>query len=238
MKNNDLHSGIPTQAIHESYLDMQRALKSYRQAKDRGDQREVKQAHGEVQEGVLTFFELLRPHIRHEQGVADYWEGTIPEYPGDGSPPDPNDGKAILHIQDRTDVFDLPDNYQECDGLEDWHDALGLNGNRVIMGLSGQGDAVVCSLQEYQKGLVHLDDWETKYITKTKSVGGFYETKEQETVERQRIPIDRLRRAARALTEVADDMNLLSEIKGTRSLYSATDEGEEKEPYGTASPPN
>lgn len=205
------HSGIPTQAIHEAYLDMQRALKSYRQAKDRGEQGTVQQAHGEVQEAVLTFYELLRPHLRHEQGVSQYWDGQCPSYNGDGAPPDPDDGAGVLQVQETTDVFDLPDNYGELESLDEWHDALGLNGNRRIVGIQGSDSAVVCALHDYQLGLRNLDDWETKYKRKVESLGGFYAEQKRETVERQRVPIDRLKRAARELTSVADELNFLSQ---------------------------
>jgi hypothetical protein len=213
MNNDPDHSGIPTQAIHEAYLDMQRSLKAYRQAKDRGSTHEVQQAHGEVQEGVLTFYELLRPHLRHEQGVTGYWQGELPAYPGDGQPPDPDEGAGVLQVQERREVHDLPEGYDTLDGLRDWHEALGLNGNTRLVGISGQGDCVLTIEHRYQLGLRQLDEWETTYTTTSESVGGFYATKRTEQTERQRIPIDRLKRAARELSEVADELGLLTPIE-------------------------
>jgi hypothetical protein len=210
--NDDNHSGIPTQAIHEAYLDMQRARKQYREAKDRGTEREQEAAHGELQDTVLTFYDQLYPHLKHETAVDEYWHGQLPRYNGE-TPPQPEDGKAILQVQQKTDVFDVPDGFESLDGLGDWHDALGLNGNARVVGITGQGQAVVAALHHYEMGLKKLDDWETDYRRTVQSMGGFYETKERETVERVRVPVDRLRRAARSLVEACDELGFLSNIE-------------------------
>jgi hypothetical protein len=163
MSPEDSHSGIPTRAIHEAYLNMQMSLKEYRQAKDGIGAKSQDKAHGELQQDVLTFFELLKPHIRKEPSLQVWWEGELPNYNGDGSPPDPEDGKGIIHYQVKSDPVELDElETTQIEGLQDWHEGLNLNGNRRIIGVAGMGDTALIRYHQYQKGLKHLDSWETK----------------------------------------------------------------------------
>jgi len=242
---DDTHPGIPTRAIHEQYVAMQGSLQQYRTARDQGQA--VQRAHGDLQRDVLTFYELLRPHLKAQDAVSDWWEGKLPNYkPSEPEyVPDPDDGRGILQIQTARRVVDLSEadfSQARADGpseasLKDWHDALGLNGGVRVEGVAGLGDSVLLTIQEYQLGLRQMDDWETKYQRKRQSQGGFMSDKTTETVERQRIPADRLIRAARELSDVTDHMNLLTDISSSRETFLATDNDEQKEPYGTAEPP-
>lgn len=226
MNTDDTQSGIPTRAIHEAYLDMQRALKAYREAKDAQHQSQMQEAHGELQQSVLTFYELLRPHLRNETAVSDWWQGKLPNYTRDLQPPDPDDGKAIIQVQEKGRTMPVPEdiNPDELETLEDWHTALGLNGNVRIAGLMGEGNTLLVKVHEYQKGLKHLDEWETKYKRVTKRKDGFMGDKREETIERQRIPIDRLKRAARSLADVAERLGALSDFDVSESYTQITDE--------------
>lgn len=214
MNNDSRDSGLPTRAVHEAYLDMQRALKQYRSAKDTGDDTAISRAHGDVQESVITFFELLRPYLRDNDTVAKYWEGRPPNYPGNGHPPDPRDGHGILQVQERTEVVPVEDSdVEDLDGLQDWHDELGLNGNVRLKMVQGQGESAVVSYQAYQLGLQHIDDWETKYETERSSYGGFLGDKQSTTKRQVRVDMPRLKRAARELATAAKDMGFLSDIE-------------------------
>ena len=224
------HSGIPTRAIHESYIEMQRALQSYRNAKDAQRQGPMANAHGELQSGVLTLYEIIRPHLKKEPALGDWWEGRLPNYPGDYQPPDPDQGRGILQVQQKRRQVELNGvNPDTLDGLKEWHEALGMNGGVRIAGIAGLGDHVLVTVQEYQKGLRHLDSWETKYTRKTKQKSGFMADKTTETVERQRIPIDRLKRAARELSDVVNELGLLSQVDagGSEIIRGFDQSGEE-----------
>lgn len=218
------HSGIPTRAIHESYIEMQSALQKYRTAKDAQRQGPMTNAHGELQSGVLTFYELLRPHLKHESGVSDYWDGKLPSYRGN-EPPDPDRGRGILQVQQATRAVGLDGvNTDRIETLRDWHDALELNGDIRLAGVSGMGDKAFLTIHQYQKGLRHLDDWETKYTRTRTKKAGFMSDKTTETVERQRIPIDRLKRAARELSDVADKLGALSDFNASEHRTEITEE--------------
>lgn len=214
---DDAHGGIPTRAIHEAYLDMQRALKRYRQAVDRGDDAERDRAHGDVQETVLTFYELLRPHIKHNDAVSDYWDGKLPSYKGD-SPPDPEDGKGVIHTQSGYEPVELNqeqlESLQGVDTLRAWHDTLGLNGNVRLRGADvnqkRDGTPVaLLSVETYELGLRRLDSWGTEIVTTQTELGGFLGSETRETRQRKRVAMPKLQRAARELSDVAKEIGFL-----------------------------
>ncbi|TQQ78587.1 hypothetical protein EGH24_13780 [Halonotius terrestris] len=234
------HGGLPTRAIHESYLDLQRSLQQYRDATDAAADGATQQAHGQLQSGVLTFYELLRPHLKHEGGVRAWWDGEPPSYPGDGSPPDPDDGRGVLAVQQRAAPVALdrvdksPD---ELNSLAQWDDALpapkpGSDGERLdgvgaderVVGIVGAGDSVVVSVHSYQTGLRQLDGWETEVRTVREQRDGFMSDKTRERTVRQRVPVEKLKRAARELVEASDKMNLLTKIDSEREFTDLRDE--------------
>lgn len=233
MSQQEEATGIPTRAIHESYISMQGSLQQFREAKDRGRGNAVQQAHGRLQQDVLTFYELLRPHLKHESAVEDWWEGKLPNY-RHGETPDPEEGKGILHVQtarrqvdmgelDAEALDDLPDDMSKW-GLREWHSAAGLNGSVRVVGVAGLGDTVLLTVQQYQMGLRQMDDWETKYQRETTRKSGFMADKKDESVTRQRIPSDRLTRAARELSDVADKLGALSNFNASSKRTRITDE--------------
>jgi hypothetical protein len=240
MSTDDAHSGIPTRAIHESYLDMHRALKSYRQATDRADGRGRDQAHGDLQSAVLTCFDLLRPHLRSETAVEDYWQGKPPRY--GGGTPDPEDGTAVLETQSHTTRVKLNGHLEGVDvgnltTLEQWHDVLGIADHRRLTNVVPPGmaslpdgqDQTLIQYQEYQLGLRRLDDWQTSWqTTLVQDDAGFFGQEERTETRRQRVPIHKLRRAARALSEVANRLGALSDFDASTQVTEITRDDLEK----------
>lgn len=219
MSADETRTGIPTRAIHEAYLDVQQSLREYREATDRGTTADRDRAHGELQEAVLTFYELLRPHLRDHAAVDGYWDGEPPSYNGNASAPDPDDGKGVLHVQRRTEKVDLRQINTDvlADGgtpsLKELHDLFDMNGQARVVGLAAPSqDTPVALLQYdvYQLGLRELDEWKTQYVETKSDMGGFLGGKQQTEYDRQRVDIDRLKRAARELAEVADKIGFLA----------------------------
>lgn len=227
MTDEPEHSGLPTRAIHEAYLDMQNAFREYRRAKDNGNKDVIDRSHGSVQESVLTFYELLRPHIKENDAIKDYWAGEPPSYPNNGGTPDPEDGKGVLQVQERVETVKLDDldtdEFEDME-LKDWHDELGLNGRVRVVGISGLGDKAFVKFHSYQFGLRNLDDWETKYQTAKEPVGGFMGGKTHTVERRARIDIERLKRAARELSSVAAQLGALSEFNASTPRTEITPE--------------
>jgi len=203
-------TGLPTQAIHEAYLDMHRSFKQLRQARDRGTG--VKQAHGDLQDAVLTCFDLLRPHIRSETATQDYWTGEAPGY-GEG-PPDPEDGTAILAVQEHTDMTAVNGhNPKEIDGFREWHQALDLSPERRLSTVYLDEGTLLYKYQEYQMGLRRLDDWGTEVVREQTTLEGFFGNQTKKQTRRKRVPVHKLRRAVRELTEACDNLGFLSDTE-------------------------
>ena len=226
------HSGIPTRLIHEAYVEVIQSLNRYRAAKDAQNQRQLQRHHGDLQQSVLTLFDTLQSHLKEEPALQDWWKGRPPAYNGDGTPPDPDKGRGILQVQQTTrtvSITDLDTDPAELETLKDWHEALGLNGSIRLAGVTGMGESAFLTVQQYHMGLRNLKDWETKYTRKTKQKTGFMSDKTTETVERQRIPIDRLKRASYELADVANKLGLLSDVDagGSEIIRGFDQSGEE-----------
>lgn len=210
--NDDRQSGIPTRAIHEAYLDMHRALKGYRQATDTRSQADIKQAHGDVQETVLTLYEMLRPHIKQDDGVRDYWEGRPPSYKHDGQP-DPEEGKGVLEVQRHKESLQIPadkaEEFGDAETFEDYHDLIGLNGTFRLTGIHFEGDVAFVAYDAYQLGLREMDTWKTEYQKTTEEFGGFLGSTAEEKPEPKRVKITKLKRASRELGDVAKELGFL-----------------------------
>lgn len=204
-------SGIPTRAIHESYLDMQAALKHYRQSTTGAETDGNVQAQLRLQDAIKTLYTMLRPHLRESKAVSDYWEGRPPSYTGHGDPPDPDDGTAILawQVQPRTLQLNGQDP-TEIETLRGWHDALEMPDNVRLTGVqAGSGQAMI-RMQVYEMGLQKIDDWRTTVETKQTDLGGFMTGKQTTNRSVQPVPYQKLIRAVWALSEAADKLGFLS----------------------------
>lgn len=223
--DEEAQTGIPTRAIHEAYLEMQRALKQHRQATDSGDQQAIERAHGDVQEAVLTFYELLRPHLKQNNGVEDYWTGRPPSYNGLAEPPDPDDGKGILQVQRRNQSVKLngtqPD---ELESLQEWHEELDMGEDVRLLGVQSNGKNALVHYYAFQLGLRQLDDWRSRFVEQQTDLGGFMSGKTETEKRRQRVPMPKLRRASRELSEVAEKLGALSRFDASTPRTEITDE--------------
>lgn len=228
---DDEPTGIPTRAIHEAYLDMQRSLKRHRQAVDAGNEAERDRSHGDVQETVLTFYDLLRPHIKHNNAVSDYWDGKLPEYKGDEAP-DPEEGKAVIQTQTGYETLQLNREQirqlEDVDTLREWHELLNLNGNVRLRGAavneSESGPVAFVNVEKYQLGLRNLDEWKTEIVTTQTTMGGFLGSTTKTKRERQRVAMPKLRRAAWELSDVAQELGALSEFDASTPRTEITEE--------------
>lgn len=232
MSQEEQHSGIPTRAIHEAYLDMQRALKRYRKAKDSRTQGMIDDAHGDVQEGVLTFYELLRPHIKNNDAINGYWEGELPSYNDDGIP-DPEEGRGVLQVQQHNQTLDweevpIDSNVRTEElreaSLQEWHNHLNLNGSVRLTGVMPNENGLFISSQRYQIGMRELDSWMTEFRTKQTDIGGFLGSTSQEKQERVRKDMPKLKRAARELSDIAEKLGALSEFDASTPRTKISDD--------------
>jgi len=235
MSTDDTHSGIPTRAIHEAYLDMHRALKAHREARDQGNERARHQAHGQLQSNVVTLFDQLLPHLQDESALDGYWNGELPKYPGNGHPPDPIDGKGILQVQQKTQNLNLNGDMeavQNIQSLRDWDeyvkdrdDLTWLNGNmRVVNPVVLDGGAMV-QYHHYEMGLKNIKDWQTDVVSKVVDKGGFMGGDRKTEFVRQRVDFNRLENAVRELSKAANKLGALSDfdVRGKKTEITEED---------------
>lgn len=235
--------GIPTRAIHEAYLELQGAHKHYRQIRDDPNTDDVDEtlARGQLQESVLTFYELVRPHLKHESSLSDYWEGSLPDYTGWGFETADEaaryvreHGTGVYQVQRHTDAVQvaqdvLPDGGFE--GFADWHDFLDLSweSERLVAVQPAEGGThFVLLLRAAVLPLRELDHWQARIARDRRQGDGFMAG--ETTVETRRefeLP-QKLVTAKRLLVEAADKLGALSEFDASTPETEITREDIQK----------
>ncbi|MFW5950258.1 MAG: hypothetical protein ACOCR6_02785 [archaeon] len=233
-------SGIPTRAIHEAYLSMQQAHRQYRQARDHGG--DVDSAHATLQDSVLTFYELVRPHLKHESGLSDYWEGHIPDYSGWDFQ---SEREAVEYIRDKgtgiyqvqrhpPKVLTVNKDLQADGGLNtfsEWHEFLGLSDSERLVAVkyeASEAKVFYKVLRIATLPLRKLDSWKVT-VRKNRTRGdGFMASESAVNVTREYVPVQKLVTAKRLLVESADKLGALSEFEASTSRTKITKEDIQK----------
>lgn len=242
-------TGIPTRAIHESYLNLQQTHRQFRQAND-DPEVDASRHHAAFQDAVLTFYELIRPHLKHESGLSEYWEGEVPDYAGwnFNSAPEAaayirDHGTGIYQVQEHAEMrsYDqevLTDGGEL--GFDQWHELLGLSWqserlvavsevpDREDAADAGTGQCIVKLLRIAVLSLRELDHWQS-YVTKERTRGdGFMAGETSVSTDVQFEPVVKLITGKRLLVEAADDLGLLSEVEAGRPETEITKEDIQK----------
>lgn len=238
--DDEPNTGIPTRAIHEAYLDMQAAHRAYRRARDNGEDTHAQQ--GDFQDTVLTFYELVRPHLRHETSLEDYWTGHLPSYSGwdfesaiEAAAYLKEQGTGVYQIQEHLDVVEI-DNELLTDGgvgsWDEWHD---------ILELSWESERLVAARPEDKPGLYivkllraavlplrELDNWQAHIIREHTRGSGFMAGESTVETRREYQPPQKIVTAKRLLVEAADKLGALSEFEASTQRTEITREDMEK----------
>jgi len=227
MSNDTRDSGIPTRAIHESYLNVQDAHQEFRRARDSPNRPEDR-AQAQFQESVLTFYELLRPHLKRKASLSKFWRGELPRYPDRwwGSIDEAkryckDAGTAIWTLQTHVQTAAQSPNVSEsgeamADGggsPKQWHDRLQLTDMQRVIAIDNQDGMLVWRELRANAGLKRLDSWQTGKRTQRTQGDGFMAGETAESVELRYVPAWKLTKAKRLLAEAADKMNLLSRVE-------------------------
>lgn len=219
-------TGIPTRAIHEAYLNLQQAHRQFRSARDTPTGNETR-AHADFQDATLTFYELIRPHLKRKSGVSKFWEGKLPSYPGRAfeSAADAKryyrQGVAIWGFQTHVETRPLPGgNATEiavADGgnatLRDYHRQFDLSDMTRILALDAEESVIIWKELRAIGGLRQLDTWDTREVTERTSGNGFMASQTRKNTELRYVPVWKLTQAKRLLAEAADKMSLLSRVE-------------------------
>ena len=239
MQDDNRDTGIPTRAIHESYLNLQDSHRKYRQARD--NDTAVEPAKAEFQDAVLTFFELVRPHLKHESALEDYWSGSLPDYTGW----DFNDsreavsyirehGTGVYQVQNHVDQFQVEQDVLTDGGIqsfEEWHELLGLSWDSerlIAVEHAGEGNHFVKIIRCAILPLRELDHWQAKVTKKRTKGDGFMSGETSVEVSREYQPGQKIVTAKRLLVEAADRLGALSEFEASSQTTKITREDLEK----------
>jgi len=222
-------TGIPTRAIHELYLQMQEAHQNYRRVRDYAQGSEDA-AHARYQDAVLSFYELIRPHLKRKGAMGEFWYGELPNYPDRPWASVEHaqqfcleKGTAIWQIQKHTRTVQLQpagdstgNQTAVADGgamsLSEWHDRLNLGDMQRVVSVAHEGSGVIWTELRAVAGLRQLDGWTTQEVTERKDGSGFMASQVSTTTNLQYVPEPKLTQAKRLLSEATDKMNLLSQV--------------------------
>jgi hypothetical protein len=241
-------SGIPTRAIHESYLTLQQSHQQYRRVREQdGDERT---ARGELQDSVLTFYELLRPHLKHETALSEYWEGKLPDYTGwdfhsarDARQYVQSNSTGVYQVQKHPTTVTVDQQVLADGGVQgwdEWHDLLGLSwdSERLISvtemspdereQIDGEATHYATILRCAVLPLRSLDRWQATVRKQRTSGSGFMSGEAAVETTREYQPAQKLVTAKRLLVEAADRLGALSDFEASTQRTEITREDMEK----------
>lgn len=215
MSQSNDQSNLPVRAIHESWLDMMRALKAFYRAENAGSDAQVSGAQSNLQHEVLAFFEMLRPYLESGEPGTDYWRGRPPGYGDDDT------GAAVLSWQDHTrvvqpDQLSWPEDASQPLSRRAMHNQLDLGENVRIINRSYEenrnGGAVIFVVRVYETGLKKLDNWHQTRSKREVDKGGFLKGKKDTEVTSNTVGARKLVNAARSLENAARELGFLADI--------------------------
>jgi hypothetical protein len=241
-------TGMPTRAIHESYLTLQQTHQHYRRVRERdGNERD---ARGELQDAVLTFYELLRPHLKHESALSNYWTGDLPDYTGWDfrSAAEARDyiqthGTGVYQVQKHPTTVRVDQQIMADGGVSgwaDWHELLGLSWQteRLVSvskmpddereQLDGEATHYATVLRCAILPLRSLDRWQATLKKERDRGSGFMSGEAAVTTTREYQPQQKLITAKRLLVEAADRLGALSNFEASAQHTEITREDMEK----------
>lgn len=180
------------------------------------------------QDAVLTFYELIRPHLKRKSSLSRFWVGELPKYPDrwwtsvdEARRYCSRAGTAVWSLQKHVQTAASSPNVNSespvaTDGgatPSEWHDRLNLTDMQRVVSVGTENDVLVWVELRANAGLRQLDNWQTQERRSLESGNGFMASETSTSVELEYVPIWKLRQAKRLLAEAADKMNLLSRIE-------------------------
>jgi len=196
MSNDDGNSGgLTARTVERVHLSLQESLSEFRLARDNpGSQAAPDYPGVELQESILRFWELLRPHVRNHGPLEEYWEGAVATYPtkrlhtvAELKAYYFDKSVGVWQIQVHTDQITPQPLKQQANGSQpaiadggeltaaEWGEALNLNKNeRVLAADTLDGVHWVKTARMAVLGLRELDHWQIKRReVREDSSGGF-----------------------------------------------------------------
>lgn len=241
-EQDDASSGrVTARVVEEGYVSLQDSMRTYRQARNQGHRAAGLPSDADpvilLQDAVETFFELIRPYIKDEPRLSEYWHGGLARHPDEQH--DTPGGAVEYYVENSVGIWQtqqhtgaIPAGEQPAqtatgaqgaiadggvpDSPREWHALLDLPETvrvlRVEPALSDE-DFNGWYYQEGRFAIVGLRDvtrWEVRTHTERERGAGFMagETAASET--REPEPAAKVETAARMLIEVADELGAIA----------------------------
>ena len=230
---------VSARVIEEGYIQLHESMRTYRQARDRGNAVAGLASDTDpvlvLQDSVQTFFELVRPYLKDEPRLAEYWRGALAQYPDETfhSATEALEyyvehSVGVWQTQQHTGAIPTArlqkngsGNTAEAladggaTGLQQWHDALTLPPTVRLLHVEPAFDDEDFDGWYYREGrfavlgLREVDRWQVRRTTERVNGEGFMggNTATDETVEGE--PAAKVETAARMLVEVADELGAI-----------------------------
>lgn len=229
---------VSARVVEDAYVSLQDRMRTYRQARDQGNHAAGLSPDRNpvvvLQDAVQTFFEFIRPFIKNEPRLAEYWRGAIATHPDqqhrsvDAAKGYYRDNSfGVWQIQPHTGSVAAPQLKNEraqqiaaTDGGAidpgQWHDVLQLPDTTRILRVEPAFDDEQFEGWYYVEGrfavvgLREIPTWNVATRTRRTNGDGFMagESAVQEQADPE--PAGKVETAARMLVEVADELDAIA----------------------------
>jgi len=231
---------ISARVVEEGYVTLQDAMRTYRQARDQGNDAAGLPAGKNpvivLQDAVQTFFSLIRPYLADEPRLAEYWRGALATHPD--TQHRSADAALEYYREHSVGVWQAQHHTQVIprarmgngagaqatalsDGgspstLADWHEALNLPATVRVLSVHEAGADDAFDGWFYKEGrfavmgLREVTDWRVETRRTREHGDGFMAGTAATTEEAQPQPAAKVETAARMLAEVADELGAIA----------------------------
>lgn len=228
------------QAVEDAYVALQDHMRTYRQARDQGNHAAglppEKNPVVVLQDAVQTFFQFIRPFVKGDGRLAEYWRGAIATHP-DTQHRTIEDAKAyyldnsvgVWQIQRHTGNVTIDGDAQQPAGQAQtavadggsinpgkWHKLLNLpDTTRILRVEPAMEDDPFDGFYYVQArfavlGLREIPRWTIGRKTQRTSSGGFMSGETSTETHADPEPARKVETAARMLIEVADELDAIA----------------------------
>lgn len=239
MADEDPQNRVTARLVEEGYVSLQDSMRTYRQARNQSNRAAGLDPSTDpvvvLQDAVQTFYELVRPYLKDEPRLSEYWQGAIAQHP---ERPHATVEQAIEYYREhsvgvwqaqrhtgavevaQTQQATLANTDAVADGgtpdtLDGWHSALGLPRSSRVLSVEPAGDDDDLDGYYYREGrfavvgLREVGSWRVRERTTRDQGDGFMASETSTTTTRDPEPAQKVETAARMLVEVADELGAI-----------------------------
>jgi len=245
-------SRLSARVVEEAYVRLQKAMQTYRQARDQGNSAAGLAPDRDpvilLQNEVQTFFSLIRPFVSDAPQLDEYWWGALATYPEQTHQSiagafDYYREHSVGVWQSQRHTRAIPTaklQQQGADGsatavadgagprsLSEWHELLGLSNKMRLLGYETQADETFNGYYFIEGrfavlGLRDIDQWDITTKTERTHGDGFMAGETATQETRVPEPAAKVETGARMLVEVADELDAIATFTPRGERVSGT----------------